>query len=230
MHKKRLNGKTMVIFALMLVLFKVDGVVAEDEVFQEESNLSYLYGIDEEERTDASGQWWYVVNTDGETVTIWLNPDKPAAQMDVPCEIDGFLVTAIGDYAFESSTLEKITLPDTVISIGRGAFQWCFSLTEITLPDSLISIGSNAFVDVSLSRITLPDSLISIGRGAFNYCQSLTEITLPESLTSIGEDAFIDCYNLTLTVSEGSYAEQYAKENEIPYIILDESIADAGGQ
>ena len=197
MHRKLLNGKMIGVLAAILVLFMAVGVAAEDEVFQEGSNLSYLYGIDEEERTDASGQWWYVVNADGVTATVWQVPHMATAQMDVPHEIDSYLVTAIGDYAFESSTLERIILPDTVLSIGDGAFQWCFSLTEITLPDSLISIGSNVFVDVSLSQITLPGSLVSIGRGAFNYCQSLTEITLPESLISISPGAWWSCRNLS---------------------------------
>ena len=88
-----------------------------------------------------------MVNADGVTATVLQVPHMATAQMDVPHEIDGYLVAAIGDYAFESSTLERITLPDTVSSIGDGAFQWCFSLTEITLPDSLISIGEDAFID-----------------------------------------------------------------------------------
>ena len=128
--------------------------------------LFMVIGVAEEERTDASGQWEYVVNTDGETATIWHVLYKETAQMDVPREIDGFRVTAIGDYAFfgytESNTPERITLPDTVISIGDGTFQGCFSLTEVTLPASLISVGEYAFADCeALMQVIMPDSLTS---------------------------------------------------------------------
>jgi hypothetical protein len=37
-------------------------------------------------------------------------------------------------------------------------------------------------------------------------------------VTEIGEDAFMECEELVLSVAEGSYAEEYAKENDIPYV------------
>ena len=100
MHKKLLIGKMLGVLAVLLVLFMAVGIAAEDEVFQEGNNLSYMYGINEEERTDASGQWWYVVNADGVTATVWQVPYKATAQVDVPREVDDFRVTAIeGSYA-----------------------------------------------------------------------------------------------------------------------------------
>ena len=56
-----------------------------------------------------------------------------------------------------------------------------------------------------------------IGDLGFCNCKRLTDLTIPGSVTEIGRDAFYMCRDLTLTVPEGSYAEQYAKENEIPY-------------
>ena len=46
-------------------------------------------------------------------------------------------------------------------------------------------------------------------------CASLTSLTIPEGTTSIGAGAFYGCGKLTLTVVPGSYAEQYAKQNNI---------------
>lgn len=192
MRKKLLRGKMMAVLAVLLALFTAVGV-AEDEFY---GYFDALEQVLQNASTDASGQWKYVVNTDGETATIVLYIPIPTS-VDLPREIDGFRVTAIGDYAFESTVLEKITLPDSLISIGRSAFQWCFSLTEITLPDSLISIGDYAFLETSLSQVTLPDSLVSIGIRAFYDCYYLTEITLPQSLTSIGSGALGSCRNLS---------------------------------
>ena len=107
-------------------------------------------------------------------------------------------VTSIGDGAFAyCSSLTSITLPNSVKKIGDYAFYDCSSLTSITLPNSVTSIGDYAFYGCSSLTITLPNSVTSIGDGAFAYCSSLTSITLPNSVTSIGDDAFYDCSSLT---------------------------------
>ena len=90
-----------------------------------------------------------------------------------------------------------VVIPDSVTSIGNGAFWRCSSLTSITLLESVTSIGDSAFgVCSRLRSITLPDSVTSIGYMAFTECSSLTSITIPDSVTSIGDEAFDGCSNL----------------------------------
>ena len=85
----------------------------------------------------------------------------------------------------------------------------------------MTSIGDSAFYCCdSLTNITIPDSVTSIGDNAFYCCDSLTNITIPDSVTSIGDYAFYDCTNLTIYGYTGSYAETYAKENDIPFVSL----------
>ena len=83
--------------------------------------------------------------------------------------IDGKLV------AFAPAGLTEYSIPDSVTSIGDGAFAWCKSLTSVTIPDSITTIEE----------------------WAFRYCTSLTSVTIGNGVTTIGHQAFADCYSLT---------------------------------
>ena len=100
--------------------------------------------------------------------------------------------------SFAPSGLTSYTIPDSVTSIGYGAFAHCDSLTSVTIPDSVTSIGNSAFYSCSsLTSVTIPDSVTSIGEYAFGSCGSLTSVTIGNSVTSIGEYAFGSCGSLT---------------------------------
>ena len=75
-----------------------------------------------------------------------------------------------------------------------------------TIPNSVTSIGSGAFYGCSgLTAITIPNSVTSIGYGAFFGCSDLTSITIPNSVTSIGDAAFAGCSSLaSITVEAGN--------------------------
>jgi len=45
-------------------------------------------------------------------------------------------------------------------------------------------------------------------------------VIIPASVTSIGDSAFSNCSNITAYVVASSYAEQYCKDNGIPYVIV----------
>ena len=89
-------------------------------------------------------------------------------------------------------------IPESVTSIGVGAFEDCSALTSITIPNSVTSIGWSAFHNCSgLTSINIPNSVTSIGNYAFGGCSGLTSITISNSVTSIGYDAFFNCSSLT---------------------------------
>ncbi len=87
---------------------------------------------------------------------------------------------------------QSTIIPNSVTSIGDGAFQDCSSLTSITIPNSVTSIGNSAFrYCSSLTSITIPNSVTSIGDEAFEYCSSLTSITcLATTPPTCGTDCF----------------------------------------
>ncbi len=104
---------------------------------------------------------------------------------DVPVEGDEYTVTSIGEKnamtgsaskVFNSS-VEKITLPDTITKIEDDAFSNCSSLISINLPEGLTTIGQSAFSGCdALSSINIPSTVTNIGRWAFRDCYSLVEI------------------------------------------------------
>jgi hypothetical protein len=134
-----------------------------------------------------------------------------ATTLDIPAQIQGLPVTAIGNSAFrECSSLTSVTIPSSVTAIGNMAFWECSSLTSVTIPSSVTSIGETAFYNCSrLTSVTIPSSVATIGHDAFNGCSSLTSITIPPSVTVIGNHAFIRCdilTNITVDSRNTAYA------------------------
>ena len=107
-------------------------------------------------------------------------------------------VTSIGDGAFSMcESLTNIKIPKSVTNIGYSAFLGCKSLSSINIPNSVTNIGYSAFSECrSLTNINIPNSVTSIGDWAFSSCSSLTSINIPNSVTNIGNHAFGSCISL----------------------------------
>ena len=65
--------------------------------------------------------------------------------------------------------------------------------------------------------VVLQSGIRMIGERAFKGCVYLTDAVIPATVTEIGQDVFEDCHKLTLHAPAGSYAEQYARKNRIPF-------------
>lgn len=89
-----------------------------------------------------------------------------------------------------------VTIPNTVIEIGKEAFNRCYSLKSVSIPSSVTKIGDWGFSATRLASVIIPNSVKSIGKYAFSVCDELTSITIPESVTYIGNDAFASCRSL----------------------------------
>ena len=106
-------------------------------------------------------------------------------------------VTEIGDYVFhEWSRIEELTLPASLIKIGRGTFGRCWNIGKIHFSEGLQEIGSSAFSSCPVSKLDLPNTLTTIGWYAFSNCDQLVELNLPDSIVSLGQDAFGHCSSL----------------------------------
>ena len=136
------------------------------------------------------GDYKYTYNDD-DTLTITAYNGSETS-VDIPSEIKGSRVTAIGDKAFYSNkTIQQVNIPDTVLTIGEQVFYNCDYLNNVKLSDNLTSLGFYAFASCdSLYNITIPATITEFGdQGTFSQ-SGLTTVTFEEGITKIGKDAF----------------------------------------
>lgn len=123
---------------------------------------------------------------------------------------------SIGRAAFYGSEhvhprFKEIKIPDSVETIGNGAFYECRDLERIALPSALQTLSSVTFYNcTALSEVTFPASLKTIESSAFSGCRNLSEVKLPASLTAIQSSVFHLCINLK-TVSYDGSLEQWSR-------------------
>lgn len=191
----------------------------------------------------------YTILEDGTIEITGISP-SPEGELILPVRIDGYTVSCIGDSAFASTDLTSVTLPSTLVKIGDYAFNGCDNIQTITVPEGTISIGEYAFAgNTSLHTVILPKTLEALGKDAFTYCGALIDISLPEGLKKVGDNAFSQCSKLesinlprsleeigtdifsgctllTITVYEGSYAEEYCQSYSYSVVSIPDPYAN----
>lgn len=125
----------------------------------------------------------------------------------------GDSVTSIGKNAFNYCyTLTSVTVGNSVTVIGESAFNGCDNLITLIMGNNLLAIGKKAFYECeSLTSITIPDTVVNIGDFAFERCTNLKNITIPASVTNISSTAFSQCCNLLIEVEDSN---KYYASNE----------------
>lgn len=159
-----------------------------------------------------SGNFYYNENSDG-TVTVTAYAVNDAAELEIPYELEGKTVTAIGESAFSyTEQLRRVAIPDSVTEIGRNAFSGCTALEEVTLSKNIKEIPYSCFYGCkSLKKLEIPEGVASIETGAFSGCFALEEVRIPASVKYIAYGTFVDCENLTVYCRRGSEAARYCE-------------------
>ena len=122
--------------------------------------------------------------------------------------------------------VKAVEFPETLKTIGNTAFQNA-PLTEVSLPDSVTSVGSGAFTNTEkatthIGKVKLSKGMTAIPAGMFTN-QKVKVVEIPEGIKTIGARAFAGNYVETLKISGtvekiDSYAfwNNQMKELEIP--------------
>ena len=122
-----------------------------------------------------SGYYEYKLNKDGNAIITKYNGSE--TKLVIPDKLDGHTVIEIGKRAFyNNGSLEEVTIPSSVQTIGTYAFAFCEDL------------------------VTLTTAATKIKGHAFTNCGSLEIVSLLPEGTAVDERAFYDCESL-LTVN-----------------------------
>ena len=144
------------------------------------------------------------------------------------CEVLSYLrmpiVEEIGEGAFTqylvtggAAQIMELILPESLKTIGTGAFASCLGLTEVVIPSGLTEVSEFAFAGCSkLKLVTLNSNITKIGERAFMGCENLKEINL-ENIETIGGYAFAGCEKLesvnlakVKTIEEAAFVKCYS--------------------
>ena len=118
-------------------------------------------------------------------------------------------IKVIGEYAFNNNSAEEVVIPNSVVKIGRRAFDNCRQLKRISLPVSVADIGKDAFSNCgSLVSIDLAPSngryatknglLIDMKTATvLRAFGPLEKAVIPDEVKTIGEGAFSFLQSLT---------------------------------
>ncbi len=104
-------------------------------------------------------------------------------------------IKTIGKKAFSGTAITKFPTLVNLETIEEDAFNACMSLDTITFPNKLKSIGVGAFNNCSsVSSIIFPNGLTEITERSFNRCENLQSIDLSNTqVTTIARTAFMGC-------------------------------------
>ncbi len=154
-------------------------------------------------------------------------------------------VETIGEHAFDGCfNLKSLELPESLKTILYGAFYSCDGLTEITIPENADHIDSSAFGRCSsleavnfnaincnfryafnsclkLTTVKIGNRVEVIPAYAFTGCDNLKKVYIPDIVINIDPLAFDGCGKVTIVCKNGSYANVYAVQNNIKYILED---------
>lgn len=158
-------------------------------------------------------------------------------------------ITTIGESAFTYCYHVKgeLKLPSTLTEIGGYAFMDLEGLTgDLVIPDHVTQIGDSAFENCSglTGTLTIGENVKRIGEWAFLECGFTGTVVLGKQVKTVLPSAFecpslseIKVYNedcvlreaaigagITIYGYEGSTAQNYARENGNPFILLDQYV------
>ncbi|MGN0518859.1 MAG: leucine-rich repeat protein [Acutalibacteraceae bacterium] len=176
---------TKFIFCLIIALFVI-GIIPSNSLTAlaaDDDLVQPIYTI----LTDNDGNKYAEI-----TGYKFFSEDEDICSISIPEEIEGYPVKSIGERAFSKYYLEKVYMPDSIVSIGDYAFAELEDLEKVVLSKNLKTIGNYAFYGCTAMKSMSPitDGIESFGDYAFYGCSGFSELCIGNNVTRIGEGTF----------------------------------------
>ncbi|MBD5241776.1 MAG: leucine-rich repeat protein [Barnesiella sp.] len=159
-----------------------------------------------------------VVNYDGNSYEVEEIENGAFRDAKINTLIIGSKIYRIGEYAFEGATFLDLSIPQSVVVIGKYCFHNCAKLRSIRNPGKSLSVipegafegctSLTSFYNLNSTKTETDAQIIgpqvtSIGANAFKGCTKLTTVNFPQNIESIGSNAFADCTDLKRIIFDG---------------------------
>lgn len=162
-------------FAIRHISYDIFGLMVDDITYLPEGATGGFYYYENEDGTltiTHAGERWH-----GPTGNLHFGTCcSYTGDIVIPEEFDGKKVTAIGKGAFFRCDITSVKLPNTIKIIHDEAFLQCPNVKELTIPASVDSIGRAAFnAWDALEQVTIEDSpnVLHAGRGGVSVMSSM---------------------------------------------------------
>ena len=117
---------------------------------------------------------------------------------------------------------KKNNLPYELLEYPLGKTDKTYTTPESVTRIEQWAISDNTYIE----EITLTNNVDSMGYNAINNCSNLQKVYITSGDTFMSTTAIVKSDNVTIYSTENSYAQDYAEENNIPFVILDIKITD----
>ena len=167
------------------------------------SNLRYQVNGNPQGTCTVLGRSYSVSNLEGDLVI-------PEKAVDTATGAE-YTVTKVASWGFEYTLIDSVTFPQTLVSLGQGAFRGCSNLRSAVVPKSVSVMGFNPFI----SCTALSDPQVEEGSQYFSsqdgvlYNKSKTVLyggtpaslvghfDIPETVATVKVNSFSGCNGMT---------------------------------
>lgn len=113
------------------------------------------------------------------------------------------------------TSLESVTLNESISYIPSETFKMCESLKSITIPKTVTEIGDKAFDGCkSLQSIVIPSAVTKIGKTAFAGCESLSSVEVKVKTETVEGKEVVKLPSISMDIFGSSALTQYDAEKE----------------
>lgn len=91
-------------------------------------------------------------------------------------------------YMFQNSTIEKVVLPEGLVTLATGTFAGCKNV-DITYPASLTTIGQYAFKEYEAETFTFPSTVTTLDLYVFESAK-IDTVVIPDTITTMKNQVF----------------------------------------